>query len=214
MFAGHAGAAAAAKRFLPEVNLGWLLIAALGADILLWVLALAGIERIVVPVDPSVRRYLTFVFPYSHSLLATFLYAILAGLLAFRLRGRAAALVFAILVFSHFVLDALVHIPDLTLAGADTLRFGTSLENTPIEALALESVLTLAGLALYWPRCRNGIVGVILLTLLLTIAGTLWAPPPDDPQLAAVGPLASDILVIGLCAWFDRSRPDSAELLR
>ncbi|MFN7939071.1 MAG: hypothetical protein U0R19_37450 [Bryobacteraceae bacterium] len=210
MLAGHLGAAVAARRFAPQTNVGWLVLAALFADVLLWTLILLGAERVVLPVDPESRRYLTFVFPYSHSLVATVIYACLFGALALRQRTWRLACIVAATIASHFVLDALVHIPDLTLAGADSLRFGTSLQAQPLSALALEAVLTLAGLILYWPVRRNAVVAVVAVTLLLTIFGTLWGPLPDSETQAAVGPLVTNLMLIAACLWLDRdesSRP-------
>lgn len=205
MLAGHMGAAVAARRFAPQTNVGWLVLAALFADVLLWTLILLGAERVVLPVDPESRRYLTFVFPYSHSLVATCLYACLFGALAWRSRGtwRWAGVV-AATTASHFVLDALVHIPDLTLAGADSLRFGTSLQAQPVAALTLEALLTLAGLILYWPVRRNAVVAVVVVTLLITIFGTLWGPLPQSETQAAIGPLLTNMVLIASCLWLDR----------
>lgn len=204
MLAGHLGAAVAARRFAPQRNVGWLVLAALFADVLLWTLILLGAERVVLPVDPESRRYLTFVFPYSHSLVATVIYACLFGALALRQGTWRWACLVAATIASHFVLDALVHIPDLTLAGADSLRFGTSLQAQPVAALTLEAVLTLAGLILYWPVRRNAVVAVVVVTLLLTIFGTLWGPLPESETQAAVGPLLTNMILIAACLWLDR----------
>lgn len=214
MLAGHVGVAIAAKRYAPALNLGWLACAALFPDMILWPLSLAGIERVILPADPSLRRYLTFLFPYSHSLLATLLYALLfTGVAA--LRGhRKAAILLGGLVLSHFVLDALVHIPELTLAGQDTMRFGTSLEDRPPVALSLEAVLTLAALAVYWPVRRTPVMILTVVVLLLTIGGTLFAPLPESEIQAAAGPLLTNLVILALLAWFDRTRPHPRELLR
>lgn len=204
MLAGHMGAAVAARRFAPQANLGWLVLAALFADLLLWVFILLGVERVVFPVDPASRRYLTFVFPYSHSLVATCLYAALFAAFAVRRGAWRWAGLLAAAVLSHFVLDALVHIPDLTLAGADSLRFGTSLQAQPISALTLEAALTFTGLILYWPVRRMSIAALVAVTLLLTILGTLWGPLPETETQAALGPLLTNALLIAVCFWLDR----------
>lgn len=204
MLAGHMGAAVAARRFAARGNVGWLVLAALFADVVLWVLILLGVERVVIPVDPETRRYLTFVFPYSHSVVATCLYACVFAAMGVQWGGWRWAGWLGAVVASHFVLDALVHIPDLTLAGADTLRFGTSLQAQPVAALAVEAVLTVAGLVVYWPVRRNAVVGVVVVTLVLTVGGTLWGPMPESEAQAAVGPLLTNVGLIALCFWLDR----------
>ncbi|MBV8784903.1 MAG: hypothetical protein JOZ67_12005, partial [Gammaproteobacteria bacterium] len=56
MFAGHMGAALALARAERRLNLGWLVLAALLLDVVLWLLVLAGVERVSIPVD----------FPHTH----------------------------------------------------------------------------------------------------------------------------------------------------
>ena len=56
-------------------------------------------------------------------------------------------------VFSHWVLDLLVHRPDLPLYD-DTMKVGLGLWNHPALALALEAVLLFGGMILYLRTTR------------------------------------------------------------
>src|SRR6185503_708389 len=108
MFAGHVGAALALhpldRRLPPAALIG----AALLLDLVLWVLVLAGKERILVPDDYARHHYLMFDFPWSHGLLAAALWAAAAGVTAAALlASRRAGAVIAAAVLSHWVLDAL-----------------------------------------------------------------------------------------------------------
>lgn len=78
VFIGHLGAGLALKKVAPELNPGLLLFAALFLDVLPGLFVLAGIEQIIVPVNYVQLHYLNFIFPWSHSLLATFIWSLLA----------------------------------------------------------------------------------------------------------------------------------------
>ena len=128
MFVGHLGAGLAAKRLAPEVGLGVLFLAAMGLDALLWIFVLLGLESVHFPVSVGEARYPTFTFPYSHGLVASLAWSAIAVALV-RVAGRSlgAALVVAATVFSHFVLDVLVHVAGLPLLGDASYHLGLGL---------------------------------------------------------------------------------------
>lgn len=126
------------------------------------------------------------------------------GLLGARL--RAAALV-AAAVFSHWLLDGLVHVPELPLAGADSMKVGLGLwQNMPV-ALAVESAIVVAGLFLYVPsaglsRGKKLWLTVLSISLLVfTVLGMTVAPAPPSVTAMAASSLASIALVCALIYW-------------
>ena len=119
-------------------------------DVLLGVFVLAGLEQVIVPPDFATGHYLEFVFPYSHSLLDSAVWAGLTAALAgagwlLIGRGAAAAWVAGAAVLSHFLCDAIEHVRGLPLLGADVPRVGLGLWKAMPWALALEVVLLVAG---------------------------------------------------------------------
>jgi hypothetical protein len=126
MFVGHLGAGLAAKRLAPRLNLGVLFLAAMWLDALLWIFVLLGFEEVHVPASFGETHYLTFTFPYSHGMAASLGWSA-AALVAVRAWGWSgtAGLVIAGTVFSHFVLDALVHVAGLPLLGPGSYRRGS-----------------------------------------------------------------------------------------
>ncbi len=144
MFVGHLGAGLLLKRADRRMNLGVLFFAVMFLDFLLWVLVVAGIERVIAPPDFAAKHYFTFVFPYSHGLAASIVWSCCGGVVVwtalgvrFKSRARAAVIV-AAAVFSHFIVDALVHVPELPLLGEASPKLGLSLwENMPL-ALGVE----------------------------------------------------------------------------
>ena len=108
-------------------------------DILLWLLVLAGVESVQVPKDLRTMADLTFDFPYSHGLVASLGWSLVMFTIGWFVGRRfpqqrfACALALAADVFSHFILDWLVHIPELPLAGRDSMLLGFGLwKNLPL----------------------------------------------------------------------------------
>jgi hypothetical protein len=194
MGVGHVAVAIGAAKAAPRVNAGWLVFAALLADFLLGIFAYLGLEHATVPADFASKHYFLFTFPYSHGLLPLVLWGVLLGLLISwphaSTRGRV-FMVIAALVVSHFVLDALVHVAGLPLAGENSPKIGLGLyRNLPLE-LALETVMTLVGAAVFWKVASRSAVsryGVILVTLIvLALSWTqlgLVIPPPPRAMIA------------------------------
>jgi len=187
---GHAAVALGASRIEPRINVGLLVFAAFLADFLLGVFAAFGLERAHVPPDFATRHYLTFTFPYSHGMIPLLLWGVLLGaLLCWRdQRNRKLALfVIAALVFSHFILDGLVHAPELPLWGENSPKIGLALWNhLPLE-LTIETVMAVVGLAIYWKLSGGSRVsrwGIAVFTLLLTALTwtQLFATQPPLPS--------------------------------
>ena len=132
MGVGHVALALGASKAAPRLNVGWLVFAALLADFLLGIFASLGLEHAAVPDNFPTRHYLLFTFPYSHSLLALILWAMIAGFLISRLSDsdtRKTWLIVGLVVLSHFLLDGLVHVAGLTLVGENSPKVGLGLWN-------------------------------------------------------------------------------------
>ncbi len=215
MGVGHLGVALGAAKAAPRMNVGWLVFAALLADFLLGIFAAMGLEHAQVPVDYASRHYLTFTFPYSHSLTALLLWGVLFGLLVSWVQGgdqRRVFVVVAALVLSHFVLDGLVHVAGLPLAGENSPKFGLALwDHLPLE-LALETLMAAVGVAIYLTVAgrapvfnRLGVLVVVLLLTALTWGQLFDNTPPVPSQLNfawIAGPLLFGAALYGL----DRKR--------
>jgi hypothetical protein len=211
MFAGHIGAGMLIARTEPRLNVGGFILAALLLDVVLWLLVLLGAESVSIPADFGQTHQPLFSFPYSHGLLAGLAWSALAGcgvgLAGSRLgsaKWRAGALV-AAAVFSHWLLDALVHAPELPLLGSHSAKLGLGLWQNMPAALAVEAGVVLAGLCAFLPGSalpqgrKLWLAGLVLLLLAFTVAGMTLAPAP--PSGAAMA--ASSLLTIGVaCALF------------
>ncbi len=215
MFIAHFGVALAAKPLAPRASLGTLFLAAQFLDLLWPTLLMAGVER--VELAPGAHPPLAFVhYPVSHSLLAVAGWALALGASHFAWRRDArAAVVVGALVASHWMLDLIVHAPDLPLLPAGGARVGLGLWSMPIAALAIELAIFAAGLAVYVratrPADRGGTAGLAGLAVVLGAIqlGNAFGPPP--PSVAAVAWVGQAQWLLVLAAWWiDRHRVPSA----
>jgi hypothetical protein len=101
------------------------------------------------------------------------------------------AIVVALLVPSHWVLDAVVHQPDLPLYPGGAARFGLGLWSSPIASIVVEAILFLVGLAVYASvtRARDrigrfGFLGLAAFLVVLYVFSIVGPPPPDVTVLA------------------------------
>jgi hypothetical protein len=216
MFAGHVGAALAIGRAAREVNVGVFVGAALLLDLVLWLLVLLGVESVAVPSDFASTHQPGFVFPYSHSLLAGVLWSAIAGATAFLacsdhppLKWRAAVLI-AAAVFSHWLLDALVHRPEMPLTGGTSPMVGLALWNSLYAALGVEALVVATGLYLFvqgsgLSRSRSVTLTVLTLVILgFTVAGMTVSPPPPSALAMAASSLVTLGVVCALFCWLGR----------
>jgi hypothetical protein len=218
MFAGHLAAGLVLKKMERRLNLGWLFFAVLFHDFLLGVLVLSGLEQIHIPANFARTHYLTFTFPYSHGFAASIIWSALGFGIAYALHPRwaskeriQASAAIGLAVFSHFVLDWLVHIPELPLLGNDSLKIGLGLWNNLPFALAFEVALVVIGFIFYLvvikPKtklARFGLGGLLLFTATMTVLGMWFAETPPPATGAAMSWIFQPFLICGLAFWFDR----------
>lgn len=159
---GHLGIGFAAKPVAPKAPLWVLLVATQVLDLLSFLFMAVGIESMgVTTIDLSRGiQYLTPAsVPWSHGLLMSVVWSILAGAIAYLFyRDRRTGIVVGLLVFSHWVLDLIVHLPDLPLLfdGSPLVGFGLwgSGPGLVISGI-LELVLLAGGVAIYMVTRRR-----------------------------------------------------------
>lgn len=204
MLAGHYGVGLALKRADPRISLGVLFLAVQFVDILWAVLVLLGVERVAVVPGITAANPLEFVrYPYTHSLAATLVWSAVAYLgTRFIAGGKRTSLAIATAVGSHFVLDLIVHRPDLPLAFNGGDRLGLGLWNHPAAALAVEWAILAAGLALYWKVGRRPKAAAAL--MLFPAAAIAVHEPPPSGEAAAIGGLVLYVIIAAVAWWLDR----------
>src|SRR3989442_2570756 len=142
MFAGHYRVSFAGKRLAQTIALWVLFLAVQLLDVGWGILVPLGVEKVrIVPGITASNPLDLYYMPFTHSLVAALLwslgaYAAWRSIRAFGPSHRAALLV-AAAVFSHWLLDVIVHRPDLPVYD-DTLKLGLALWNYRAAALLLE----------------------------------------------------------------------------
>ena len=213
MFVGHLAVALGAKRVEPRLPLPALVAAAFGLDILWPVFLLVGLE--VVRIDPGNTAFTSLDFasyPWSHSLLMSLVWGALGGhLTRVAFKSRAAGLVVATAIVSHWVLDFVVHRPDLPLWPGGP-KVGLGLWNSIPGTLEIEGLLLAAGIFLYRSATkaidRQGTWAFVALLVALTgiwLSGPFSPPPPSETAIAIAALLAA-ILIPLWAAWIERHR--------
>jgi hypothetical protein len=203
VFAGHYSAAFVAKAAEPRVPLWALLAAAQFVDILWGPFVLLGIEQARLDAElPSNPLDLVYM-PYTHSLVATVVWSLVAFSLArcwLGWPGRV-ALVVAATVASHWLLDWVVHRPDLTLALGGR-KLGLAIWRYPIAAYVLETGLLAGSVWLCVRACgisRDQSRSWLALALLLIGLQTVQSFGPLPTSLASM--IGTALAVYVAVAW-------------
>lgn len=125
MYAGHLAAGLALKGRFPQAPTGILLVGGVALDLLFGPLLLLGVERASITAGVAPGFTLDHI-DWSHSLLMALVWSAAYGAL-FARRGRVVAAAAGCAVFSHFVLDAVMHPPDLALWPGSAVHLGLGL---------------------------------------------------------------------------------------
>jgi hypothetical protein len=217
MFIGHYSLAFASKAVRRSPSLAAAFIAVQLVDIGFFTLAWLGVEKW--RFDSTLTGIMPFdlyYMPFTHSLLAAAIWALAAGIVVMLWtspgRKAIAGLLIAALVFSHWLLDLLVHRRDLSLFDDAVPKLGFGLWDTPQLEMPLEIALTLAGFFIYLSSTRaRGKWGArtpwIVLAVLLVLQTINWfgAPPRDALSFCGLG-LFAYALCAGMAWGLDRTR--------
>jgi hypothetical protein len=202
---------------LPRVNLAWPLAAAFWVDLVWPVLLLLGIEQ--VRIDPGNTAFtpLDFIhYPWTHSLAAAIAWSVLFALACLKL-GKREALILGLLVFSHWVLDALSHRPDLPLWPESATLVGLGLWHSVPWTIVVEGAMFAAGVWLYVraapARDRIGTWAFwgLVAFLVLSYLGNVFGPPPPSVAAIAIAGIAGGVLFTAWAWWIDRHRGAAAK---
>jgi len=190
MFIGHFAPALIVAVRPRAAGLGTLFVAAQLVDIGFAALLVPGIEAMrIVPGITAMNPMDLYHMPFTHSLLGASVWALLFGALVWLLTGRReAGAGAAVVVVSHWFIDLLVHIPDLTLVGTPP-KIGFGLWNYPAIAMPLELLMIGGALYFYARRTRSpsGNWRVWSLAALLALVQAIdWFGPKDAVYSIAI----------------------------
>jgi hypothetical protein len=215
MFVGHYGIAFGAKPAARVVPLWVYFIAVQWLDVVWSILVLLGVEKLhIVPGFTEANALDLYYMPYTHGLpgaivLSVVLGAIVAGMVAHR-RGMA-FLVVSAAAFSHWILDLIVHTPDLPLYG-NTDKVGFGLWRHVAISFPLELLVLVAGAWIYaravpaaGVRARAALWSFVALMALMQVYAN-FGPPPSSESMMAVIALAFYVVFAAIAAVVERMR--------
>jgi len=206
MFVGHYGVSFAAKSVDRSIPLWVLFIAVQLLDVLWAPLVLLGIEKVrIVPGITASNPLDLYYMPYTHGLLAAIAWSCLGGLayaFFFRPASLRSSVIVGLAVFSHWILDFIVHRPDLPLYD-NSAKVGLGLWNAPAIALSLEALLLFGGTWLYFRgRLSESVSTFVLGVLMVALQSYLFfGPPPASDRAAAWSALICYAALAGVIWW-------------
>jgi len=213
LFLGHFGVGFGSKAVARDVSLGTLLMAAQFLDLLWPSLLLLGVETVqIAPGATTVTPLLFEHYPISHSLLAVIGWGMLLGGTHFVLRrSYRSALIVGTLVVSHWLLDMIVHQPDLPLYPGSPTLLGMNVWHSLPATLAIELSLFTFGFAIYAKSTKArdraghwGLWGLAVFLLAIYGANLFGPPPPSVIAIAWAGHLQWLFIIWGY--WLDKHR--------
>lgn len=153
---GHFGIALAAKPLAPKAPLWALLVASEALDLLCFGFVALGIEKIAVSTT-DLGQGIQIITPgsvtWSHGLFTSLVWSVVFGLIAlFLIRDRRSGVILGLVIFSHWILDFIVHLPDLPVFFAGSPMLGLGLWGSGpglIVSGILEVILLGGGMAIY-----------------------------------------------------------------
>ena len=215
MFVGHYAAALAARAAEPRAPL-WSYVAACQLMDIGWAgLIMTGAEKFSVNPDLPGSPLELYHMPFTHSLPGAVAWSVGGALLArwiLKAPWRASLFV-GLAVFSHWVLDFLVHRPDLELwFGGD--KVGLGWWNWPAPEATLEMGLVAAAGAVWaWRRAKTGLSVWPAATFLLILTGVqiVSSMMPMNPDPVRTGAMTLGVyLLVTAIAWLVERRSGRA----
>jgi hypothetical protein len=213
MFVGHYSVSLVARRSSVDLPLWIWFIAVQWLDFAFTVFVLLGIEKVrIVPGFTEANPLDLYYLPYSHGLLgATVTSAIFAGLVMAIFPAARSAVGFGLLwlaSFSHWLLDLVMHTPDLPIIAGPT-KVGLGLWNHLAISLSLE-ILLLVLAAWFFARSADRPVRVrvwILVGVMVVLqVYSNFAPTPTSAGQFAVTALTLYGLLTAGAYWVERAR--------
>lgn len=213
MFIGHYAVGLASKKFAPRASLGVLIAAPILLDLLWPIFLLLGWESVSIEAarNPFLRLHFDS-YPISHGLVAVVGWATLFASIYFGFaRYLAGAIAIWIGVISHWLLDYIVHRPDLPLLVGSDRVFGLGLWNKRWATIAVELLIFALGVWIYLRQTRaKDKIGryafwSFIVFLLAAYAAVAFGPAPSSVRKLAIGTLFT-WLFVPWAWWFDRHR--------
>jgi hypothetical protein len=213
MFVGHYGISFAGRSIAGRVPLWVWFIAVQWMDIVWSALVLLGIEKLrIVPGFTEANALDLYYMPYTHGLPGSIMCSVVLGAIAalFVSSDRVTTLLLvAAASFSHWVLDLIVHVPDLPLYD-DSAKIGFGLWRHVILSFPLELIILGLGAWAYTRKMtfatakgRYVFWGFVVFLAAVQVYAN-FGPPPSSAEAMAVTALVFYLVLAALAALTER----------
>jgi hypothetical protein len=220
MFVGHYSVAFAVKTPRNKIPL-WVLFVAVQLLDFLWApFVLLGIEKVrFVPGITATNALDLYYMPYTHSLIGALFWSAIAFVIykiGWRnIASNSAALLVGFAVFSHWLLDLIVHRPDLPIYD-DALKVGFGLWNYRGLEFVVEIGILVFGAVLYLKHNgaiarKIGIIIFVAALVLIQASNTFLRPPPSSDRAFAITALVFYTVFAAIAFLLEKPRKESRD---
>ena len=205
MFIGHYGLGFMIKRKFKEIPLWILFLSVQLMDIVAFILVFFGVEKAAYRNSDNPFFTNNLDLPYSHSLIGALLLSAILYLILMIINRKSWALIAALCVLSHWVIDFIVHTPDLSIFFG-YIKTGLGLWTYPYLSFGLEIILVLTGWLIL--KYMNAISYLLLFLLIGSFTGMIFGKEPDtiknNEALRTLIVFASNSLFLVLAYFSER----------
>jgi hypothetical protein len=215
LFIGHYSVSYISKRIEPLLPLWLLFLAVQFVDIIWSLFIFTGIEEATISHEVPGTPLNLLYMPYSHSLVGSLFWSGIAFIAIrylpiLKSRNFKKALIVSIAVFSHWLLDLIVHTADLPL-WMNTYKVGFGLYEHAMMSFLLEVVVLIVGFIFYMIYSRKdtkGKYGMYIFVILVILFGinSVWGVSPPNSQVAAGFLLFCYLLFAVNIGWLEKRR--------
>ena len=179
MFIGHYGLGFAVRKKTLNIPLWQIFLGTQLLDFIAFALVMVGIEKAdyIANANPFFRN--DIYLPYSHSLSGAVLISLLVYFIVLKWKSKTSAIVLSLVVFSHWIIDFIVHPPDLTLFFGYG-KVGLGLWNLPMFSYGIEIAMVIAGWI--WLKNRNGYSIALTILMIFLFSGMIFGRQPEAVQ--------------------------------
>jgi len=225
MFVGHYAVSFALRATHKKASLGVLFLGVQFVDLLFFAMTFFGIEKFTIIENYTESTHFRLDFmPYSHSLVAVMLWSLVTFIILkiFQSNKKQAKgsffLLIAIAIFSHWLLDLIVHTPDLPVFLDNTYLVGFGLWNNAVLTYVLEAILLIAGLCFYLKSTyklgkqvtfisRFGMPIFVILLLVTNVVNIFGSLSIEDTNTStALSAMIAYCLFSIIAFWLDKER--------
>lgn len=216
MFIGHFSVAYFVKKKHSEIPLWVLFVSVFLLDFIGSVLFLCGIESASLASTFEANPFLQInaTIPYSHSLTGALLISVICFFIFWSLKKRTWAWIIPLCIMSHWLLDLIVHMADLSVFFHSSYKMGFGLYRYLYLTYVLEILLLFSGWLLLNKKNLYSYITILVMIALYSI--TIFAEQPEFYRthfftLTAIMGIAGGVLLAFLAFLWEKRNKELIE---